>query len=326
MIQTHRRKILATAAAAAIAGLVVPAGSALAAYPDKQVTLVVPYAGGGMGSVFANMVGEILTDQLKQPVVPDYRPGANATLGTDAVAKAAPDGYTLLMVTTSSLTINPTFRKNIRYDPIKDFTPVSMVWIARNVLYTPPQTKTLKQLIDAGISKSLTYGSLGPGSLAHFSSEMLVREAKLQKPVHVPFKGNGQVMTEVTAGRVDFAFGDASGLQLAEAGRVNAIAVTGDKRIASAPKVPTMAELGYPNVGTASWIGIVAPAGTPKAIVDRISQALSDGFKSEAVRAKVTAVGVEVADDLTPGHFDKTIKSDLVRWKKFQQETQITIE
>ncbi len=322
MNQFSRRAVVGAIAATLFASC----GSALAAFPDKPIKMIVPYGGGGMGSVFANMVGELLGERLKQPVVPDYKPGANAMIGTEFAAKAPADGYTLLMVTTSSLTVNPVFRKNVRYDPIKDFTPVSMVWVARNVLYTPTKIKTLKELIDEGQKKSLNYGSLGAGSLAHLSSEMLVREAHLKPPVHLPFKGNGPVMTEVAAGRIDFAFGDTSGLQLAQAGKVQAVAVTGDTRVSAAPTVPTLKELGYPNVGTASWIGIVAPHGTPQAVVDQISKALHEAFSDESVRKKVEALGVEVAPDQSPAYFDKAIHSEIQRWKQFQADTKISVD
>jgi tripartite-type tricarboxylate transporter receptor subunit TctC len=320
---SHIRRSLLGFIAAAFVGA---SGAAMAAFPDKPIRLVVPYGGGGMGTVFAQMVSETLATRLKSPVYVDYKPGANATIGTDLVAKAPADGYTLLMVTTSSLTINPAFLPNVHYDPIKDFTPVSMVWISRNVLYSNPKSaKTLNELIQLGKTRPLAYGSLGAGSLAHLSGEMLVRQANLQS-IHVPYKGQGQVMTEVAGGRLDFAFTDPTGLQLAESGRVQALAVTGPQRLASAPNIPTLAELGYPNVGTLSWIGIVAPAGTPKPIVDLISRELSAAFQDEAMKAKVLSLGVEVAPDLSPAYFDREIRQEVDRWKKFQAETKITVE
>ncbi len=308
------------------ASLLAPGGPALAAFPDKPIKLVIPYGGGGTGTVFANMVADVLSARLKSPVFADYKPGANAAIGTELVAKAPADGYTLLMVTTSSMTINPAFYPKLRYDPIRDFTPVSMVWLSRNVLYSnPAKAKTFTELIQLGRTQSLSYASLGAGTLAHLSSEMLIRQARLDA-IHIPFKGQGQIMTEVAGGRLDFAFTDPTGLQLAESGRVQALAVTGSYRLPTAPQLPTLAELGYPNVGTMSWIGIVAPAGTPKAIVDRISAALRDGFQDPAVRARVLAAGVEVAPDQTPKYFDREIRSELARWKKFQAETKITVE
>lgn len=324
MDDSRRRTLFSLLSAAAMA--LALAGPARAAWPDKPIRLIVPYGGGGMGTVFANMVTEQLGARLKSPVYAEYKPGANAAIGTEFVAKAPPDGYTLLMVTTSSLTVNPAFQPSIHYNPIKDFTPVSMVWTSRNVLYSNPKTaKTLKDLIALGKTKPLAYGSLGPGSLAHLSGEMLVRQAKVQA-IHVPFKGQGQVMTEVAGGRLDFAFTDPTGLQLAESGRVVALAVTGPQRLSSAPNIPTLTELGYPEVGTLSWIGIVAPAGTPKPIVDRISKELAAAFQEPAIKAKVLSFGVEVAPDQSPQYFDREIRSEVDRWKKFQHDTGITVD
>jgi tripartite-type tricarboxylate transporter receptor subunit TctC len=319
MPHLNRRTLLAAVAASTFAT------TALAAFPDKPIRLVVPYGGGGMGSVFGNMVTEVLATQLKSPAFPEYKPGANAVIGTDIVAKSPPDGYTLLMATVSSMAINPAFLPNVKYDPLKDFVPVGIVWMSRNVLYAPPQVKTMKDLLAQGKSKPLSYGSLGVGTLAHLSSEMLLRQGKFEA-VHVPFKGQGQIMTEVAAGRLDFAFTDPAGMQLAQAGRVSALAVTGKQRMATAPNVPTMAELGMPNVGTESWIAIFAPAGTPKDVVDKISGALAAGFAPAEMKAKVAATGAEVAPNMTPQYLESELKSELARWKKFQAETKITIE
>jgi tripartite-type tricarboxylate transporter receptor subunit TctC len=317
MSHPTRRTILIAAGASVLAG------PALAAFPERPIKLVVPYGGGGMGSVFGAMVPEALSSQLKAQAYADYKPGANAAIGTELVAKAAPDGYTLLMATTSSMAINPAFYPDLKYDPLKDFTPVGIVWISRNVLYAS-KAKTVKELVELGKTKSLTYGSAGAGTLAHLSSEMLLRDAGI-KGVHLPFKGQGPVMTELASGRLDFAFTDPTGLGMATSGRVNALAVTGKERLKSAPNIPTMAEAGYPNVGTASWIAIFAPAGTPKDVVERISNALSKGFASDAVRAKVAAAGSEVAPDMSPQTLDKELRIELARWKKFQQDTKITI-
>ena len=323
MHSSRRRSLLALLAGASLAGA---SGPARAAWPDKPVRLVVPYSGGGMGTVFANMVTDVLTARLKTRVYAEFKPGGNAAIGTELVAAAPPDGYTLLMVTASSMAINPAFFKALRYDPIRDFTPVSMVWMSRNVLFSDPaKAKTLKQLVELGRTRSLTYGSLGVGTLAHLSAEMLVRAEHLQA-VHVPYKGQGQIMTELAGGSIDFAFTDPAGLQMAKTGRVQALAVTGTQRLPTEPNLPTLAELGYPNVGMMSWIGIVAPAGTPADVVERISGELAAGFADEALRAKVVAQGVEVAPNMRPDHFGREIRSELERWKKFQAETKITVE
>ena len=317
-----RRTFLATATLAATAGF---SSAAFAAFPDKPIRLVVPYGGGGMGTVFATLVTEVLNAQLKSPAYADYKPGANAVIGTDLVAKAPADGYTLLMATTSSIAINPAFLPNVRYDPLKDFVPVAIVWTSRNVLFGSTDLKSVKDLVALGKKRPLQYGSLGVGTLAHLSSEMLLRATGIEA-VHVPFKGQGQIMTEVAAGRLDFAFTDPAGLALAQGGKVNALAVTGKQRMGTAPNIPTLAEAGFPNVGAESWIAIMAPAGTPKDVVEKISNALSAGFSSEAMKAKVAGTGAEVAPNMAPAFFDRELRSELVRWKKFQQETKITIE
>jgi tripartite-type tricarboxylate transporter receptor subunit TctC len=154
---------------------------------------------------------------------------------------------------------------------------------------------------------------------------MLVRAEHLQA-VHVPYKGQGQIMTELAGGSIDFAFTDPAGLQMARTGRVQALAVTGPQRLPTEPSIPTLGELGYPNVGMMSWIGIVAPAGTPADVVERISSELAAGFADEALRAKVVAQGAEVAPNMRPDHFAREIRTELERWKRFQAETRITVE
>jgi len=315
----NRRSFLAATAAATLAT------PAFAALSDKTIRLVVPYGGGGMGTVFATLVTEVLTAQLESPTYADYKPGANAAIGTELVANAPADGYTLLMATTSSVAINPAFHPRLKYDPLKDFTPVGIVWTSRNVLFGSGGIRTLKQLIALGKTRSLSYGSLGVGTLAHLSAEMLLRETGIEA-VHVPFKGQGQIMTEVAAGRLDFAFTDPTGIALAQAGKVNALAVTGKQRLQSTPTIPTMTELGHPQVGTESWIAIMAPAGTPRDVVEKISNALSTGFSSDAMKAKVAGTGAEVAQNMTPAFFDRELRGELARWKKFQRETKISVE
>ena len=320
MSRFTRRVFLAAAAAVAAFS-----SAAFAAYPDKPIKLIVPYAGGGMGTIFATMVTEQLAQQLKNPVFADYKGGGNAVIGTELAKNSPPDGYTLLMVTTSSIAINPSFLPTAKYDPLKDFTPVSIVWTSRNVLFGNTEVKSLKDLIALGKKKSLSYGSLGVGSLAHLSSEMMIRETGIQA-VHIPFKGQGQIVTEVAGGRLDFAFTDPAGIALAAGGKMNALAVTGRQRLSTAPNIPTFAELGFPNIGTESWIAIMAPAGTPKDIVDKLSGALSAAFSSPEMKAKVAATGAEVAPNMTPAFFEKELRAEVPRWKKFQQETKISIE
>lgn len=324
MMWVSGRAILCLAAAVVL-GL---AGNAMAAFPDKPIRLVIPYAGGGMGSVFGTTVSERLAARLSSPVYAEYKPGANGAIGTEIVARSPADGHTLLMVTTSTLTINPALYPKLSYDPLKDFTPVAMVLISRNVLYTyPEKASTLKDLIQLAASKpeGLSFGSLGIGTLGHLTGEMLRRQANINA-IHIPFKGQGQVMTEVAAGRLDFAFGDPSGLQMAASGRVRALAVTGPQRIASAPNVPTLSELGFPGVGTLSWVGIVAPAGTPKNVVDRISAELKKAFDEDAVKAKMSSLGQDIASDMSPAYFDREIRGELERWKRFQADARISVE
>lgn len=320
LIMTHTRR----AALTALAGISWAASQrTLAASPP--IRLVIPYGGGGMGTIFANLVTEILTAELGTSVYADYKPGANGAVGTELVARAAPDGRTLAMVTTSALSINPAFMPALRYDPLKDFAPVGMVWLARNVLYGNPQTApTLAALLKLGKSRPLNYGSLGVGSLAHLTAEMLLRKAGIEA-VHVPYKGQGQVMAEVAGGRLDFAFTDPSGLPLAAAGRVAALAVTGPARLPSAPQLATLEEQGFAGVGALSWIGIAAPAGTPTAVLERVSAALAKGFSSAAMKAKVLELGCEVAPDMSPRHLQETLAREVPQWKRFQAETRISI-
>ena len=219
---------------------------AVAAYPEKPIILIVPYSPGGMGTSFGNMVSAALTGSLGQNVLVDYRPGANGSLGAARVAKAAPDGYTLLMAVNSTMAINPNLYPKLPYDPLKDFAAVAMVYTNSNLLYVNAASpiRSVGDLIAAARANpgKLSFGSAGNGASSHLSGEMLKQLAKVDV-VHVAYKGNNPALVDLMGGQVDFVFSDTSALPYVASGKLRALAVTGPKRLAAAD-IPTMEEAG----------------------------------------------------------------------------------
>jgi tripartite-type tricarboxylate transporter receptor subunit TctC len=300
-----------------------------AAYPDKLVTLIVPYAPGGMGSLFGNLVSEATGHGLGKPVIVDYRPGANGSLGAGYVAKATADGYTLLMATNSTMTINPALYAKLPYDPVKDFAPVSMVWFSSNVLVVNASSpyKSVQDLVDAAKRSpgKLTFGSSGIGATPHLSGEMLNQMAKIDT-THVPYKGISPAITGLLGGQVDFVFSDTSSLPFIAAGKLRALAVTSAQRLSVLPDVGTMGEAGLKDFIVTTWYGIVAPAGTPDSVVSTLNREITRAVRDPQVRARMKTIGVEPAEDTSSGYLADTTRKDLDKWKRFIAATGIKAE
>lgn len=305
------------------------AAPAFAAYPDKPITLIVPYPPGGMGSTFGNMVSEALSPALGQRVVVDYRPGANGALGAGVVAKAAPDGYTLLMAVNSTMAINPSLYRSLPFDPLKDFSPVSMVFTSSNVLVVPADSpvKSVKDLVALAKSKpgKIFYGSAGNGSTPHLSGEMF-RQVSGAPVVHVPYRGSGPAIVDLLGGQLDFMFVDTSVLPQVRAGKLRALAVTGRQRLGAAPELPTMAELGLKDFYIDTWYSIAAPAGTPPDVIEKLNAAVAAMVRDPAMQARMRAIGVDPATDTSAKYLDGIIRSDTARWKKFIAGTDIHLD
>jgi tripartite-type tricarboxylate transporter receptor subunit TctC len=260
-------------------------------YPRGPVTIIVPFAPGGSVDIVARNVAQALHDKLGQPFVVDYRQGGNSRIATQYVARAKPDGYTLLLFS-GSFMVNPSTYKDLPYDTLKDFAPVSMLGENANVLVVSPKlgVGNLKELIDVAKSRprGLSYGSAGVGGPLHLATELFRNAAKLEM-VHVPYRGTGALFPDLMSGAIDLAVVSIpSGLALIKGGQIKAVAVTGAGRAPNLPDVPTLTELGMP-LQTAVPYGLVAPARTPKDVIDRLSQALAEIITSDAIKERFAA-------------------------------------
>jgi tripartite-type tricarboxylate transporter receptor subunit TctC len=260
-------------------------------YPRGPVTIIVPFAPGGSVDIVARNVAQALQEKLGQPFVVDYRQGGNSRIATQYVARAKPDGYTLLLFS-GSFMVNPSTYKDLPYDTLKDFVPVSMLGENANVLVVSPKlgVSSLRDLIEVAKSRSrgLSYGSAGVGGPLHLATELFKNATKLEM-VHVPYRGTGAMFPDLMSGSIDLAVVSIpSGLALIKGGQIKAVAVTGAERAPNLPDVPTLTELGIP-LQTAVPYGLVAPARTPHDVIERLSQALAEIIKSDAIKERFAA-------------------------------------
>jgi tripartite-type tricarboxylate transporter receptor subunit TctC len=285
-------------------------------YPTRPIRLVVASSAGGASDILARMLGQKLSDELHQQVVVDNRGGASGVIGTDIVAKAMPDGYTLLIIQ-PSLTINPSMMRKLPYDAIRDFAPVSLVVNAAQIMTVNPSVpaKNVKDLIALAKAKpgQLMFGSPGVGASPHLTAEFFKLKAGIDMP-QVPFKGSGMAFVSLISGEVSAAFSTVlSAMPHIKSGKIRPLAVTTLKRVQVLPDVPTMAESALPDFETSQWFGILAPAGTPRRIIDRLYQALLRGASSPDVKDRLTAQGVEVVNK-RPEEFAAVIKRETAQW------------
>jgi tripartite-type tricarboxylate transporter receptor subunit TctC len=288
---------LAACALLAAAIAVHAGGAAAQAYPVKPIRLMVPFPPGGSTDIVARIVAQKLSAQLGQPLVIENRGGAGGTLGTAVVARAAPDGYSLLVGSTSTHVVAPSVYSKLEYDPIKDFAPVGLMAVSPYLLVVNSSVpaKTVKELV--GLMKSkpgqMNYASAGVGSTTHLAMEML-KSASGTFALHIPYSGNGPAGTAVVAGQVEILFGSLPALlPHSKSGRVRAIAVGTPKRSASLPDVPTIAESGYPGFDASLWLAIFAPAGTPAAIVERLNKEIVAAVSAPDTRDTLDKNGAE---------------------------------
>ena len=288
-------KMLAVAALAAI-GCVAPVHAQT--YPTKPVTLVVPYPAGGANDMLGRLIGQKLSESLGQQLIIDNRPGAGTLIGASIVAKAAPDGYTLLVGGFASNAVSPILFK-AEYDPLTAFEPIGLFGTAPMVVITHPNSKykTLKDVVDAAKAKpgEIMYGSSGNGSPLHLAGEMFTAQAKVNM-THVPYKGGSAHILDLIGGRLDVIFDTSTNsTPLIKGGKVRPIAVSSKTRIPDFPDVPTFAEAGYPDFTVNGWYALYAPAKTPKPIVDKLSAELQKVLKMPEVIEKLRGVGVAPA-------------------------------
>jgi tripartite-type tricarboxylate transporter receptor subunit TctC len=309
-----RSKIVGTMIAL-IAAMISPA--AAAEYPTRPMTLVLGFAPGGPSDVIARILSRKLEQLVRQPIVIENRAGAGGSVAGQMVARAAPDGYTLLLATGSILAINQHLYKNIGYDAEKDFEPISVVGTQTNVLYVHPSVpaRSLTELIALAKANpgKLNFGSGGNGTPAHLAGELLKIEAKLDM-THVAYRGTGPALQDVIAGHIQMAFSPAAPVVThVQSGAVQPIAVTTLARTAILPDVPTIAELGFPGFEATTWHGIVAPAGTPRGVVAALHRAMNEALNDPETRNALTNLGVDVVAN-TPDEFRAYIRSEIPKW------------
>lgn len=286
-------------------------------YPTKPIKIIVPYPAAGTPDILAREIASKLTAVLKQQVIVDNRPGAGGNIGSDLVAKSAPDGYTLIMGTVATHSINQSLYKKLPFDPIKDFAPIILVTTTPNVLVVNPKlpVKTVRDLIALAKSKpgELTFSSGGNGTSHHLGG-MLFQKLTGVQMTHVPYKGSGAALPDLIGGQVDMMFDNLpSSMPHIKSGKLRAIATTGITRSAVLPELPTVAESGIPGFEITAWFGLLAPAKTPPAIIDRLNFEVTKILKLPDIKARFIAQGAEPAPG-TPQHLGAFIKEKTAQW------------
>jgi tripartite-type tricarboxylate transporter receptor subunit TctC len=296
-------------------------------YPSAPIKLIVPFAPGGFTDVVARMLAEKLTPELGQPVVVENRMGAGSTIGTDFVAKSAPDGYTLVLISTTHV-IGPWLYKKLPYDAIKSFAPITKVVDSPYVLVVNPKVpaKSVSELI--ALAKStpgkLDYASSGNGSSQHLAAALFATMANI-KINHVPYRGSGQALTDIIGGQVSMGFlGVTAALPQIAAGRLRALAVTTKQRSPDLPNVPTLDEAGIKGYEANIWLGLLAPAGTPKPILDKLHDATAKVMQGPETAKALETAGLTLS--LTSeAEFESLLKSESAKWGKVVQDTGATV-
>jgi tripartite-type tricarboxylate transporter receptor subunit TctC len=300
--------------------LALVAGAAFAQpYPSKPIHFVVPYPAGGPLDAVARLLGQKVSESVKQPVVVENKAGAGGNIGADYVAKAAPDGYTILMGAVATHAINPTLYASIPYDPVRDFIPVTQVASTPNVLVVNPSipASSVKEFIAYAKANpgKLNFGSGSTGSAGHLAGELFKSMAGVQM-THIPYKGAAPAMQDLIAGQVQLMFDNlASSLAQVRAGKVKALAVTTAKRSPLAPDLPTIAESGLPGFDINTWFGIFAPANTPRDIVDRLHNEFANALAAPDVREKMLNLGAEPVSS-TPEQFAAYIRAEAAKYAR----------
>jgi len=293
-------------------------------WPQKPIHVIVPYPPGGTSDILARALGPKITEALRQPVVVENKPGATGNLGADFVAKAAPDGYTLLLADIGSLAISPSVFAELPFDPVKDFTPVAMVAYSPHILAVNPSVPagSVKELVALAREKpnSLNFAVSGIGGANHLAGIDFAMRTGV-KWTYIPYKGGSQAISDVMGGQAQVLFnGMLATYPMVKQGRLKAIAVSSAKRFAAAPDIPTVAESGLPGFETGSWQGIVAPANTPRAIVIRLHDAVAKILETPDMRARLDQAGAELRPQ-SPEQFGQFIRSEKARWAKVVKES-----
>jgi len=286
-------------------------------YPNKPVRIIVPYPAGGVADLLPRIVGEKLSSKWGQPVVVENKPGASGNIGMAEGARAAPDGYTLVLAPTGNLTVNPTLFPNLGFDTRRDLTPVTLLGQSPNVLVVHPSmpAKNFRELVAYARANpgKLNFASPGEGSGAHLASELLNQEAGI-RTVHIPYKGLAPAVNDLLGGQVQMMFaGISTVIQHVKAGKLVALAIASPKRNPHLPDVPTVAESGIPGFDVTSWYGLVVRAGTPPTIIEKIQRDASEALHMPEVQAKLSDLGLEPVGN-TPAEFAALIDAETTKW------------
>lgn len=292
-------------------------------YPNKPVRLIVPFAAGGSTEVLARVIAQKLTEGWGQPVVVDIRPGAGGTIGADIAARAAPDGYTLVMVAIGHA-VNPTLYRKLPYDTERDFAPITLVANVTNALVVHPSVpaSSVGELIALAKAKpgQLNYASGGAGSGAHLAAELFKWMAQVNI-MHVPYKGVGQAVTDLLGGQMHIMMSTLPVvIQHVKSGRLRGLAVTTKTRSPTAPELPTIAEAGLPGYEMSQWFGLLAPAGTPQIVLGKLNREVAAVLGQRDVRERLAAQGAEATSN-TPEEFARHIRSEIIKWAKVIKES-----
>jgi tripartite-type tricarboxylate transporter receptor subunit TctC len=319
------RRILGAAAAALV--LVMPAWAQ--DYPTKPIKLIVPFPPAGGTDVLSRAISQSISNNTKWVIVIDNKPGAGGNIGLDAAAKSPNDGYTIAMGQTANLAVNPTLYGKLPFDPLKDFEPIALVSSQPLILVVDNKSpyKNLKDFVEAAKASpgKFNMASSGSGTIGHIGGELFQRRAGI-KMAHVPYKGAGPAVTDLMGGSVDCFFGNTQAVGgLVTGGKLRPIAVTSPKRLANFPDVPTVAEQGYPGFDAATWSGLVAPAGTPKAIVDKLNAEATKALSNPEMKAKLQEDGSTPLGG-SPKEFAEFIKAENVKWGNAVRDAGIKLE
>jgi tripartite-type tricarboxylate transporter receptor subunit TctC len=297
-------------------------------YPSRPIHLIVPYAAGGAADSVARIFAKRVGETIGQAIVIENRGGGGAIIGTEFVNKSEPDGYTLLLGQSGPISINPAVYKNLPYDPVKDFAPISMTTAYPYLMVVSPAlgVKTLKEFVALAKSKpgELNYGTTGVGASNHLVTELFDSKAGI-KMTHIPYRGTALAVTDLLAGHVQVVFADPiSALQHINAGTLIALAVTSKDRSSVAPAVPTIAESGYPGFDAIAWHGILAPANTPPAIVTRLNAKIVEALKDPETRTLLEKQAMQIVGS-SPEAFAGFIKQDIAIWKEVADQARIEV-
>ncbi|WP_171020044.1 tripartite tricarboxylate transporter substrate binding protein [Hydrogenophaga sp. 2FB] len=313
----RRHLVTLSVALAAMAAPVM--ASAQAPYPNRPITLIVPFGLGGETDIFARALSQDLGEALGQSIVVVNRAGATGMIGTEAVVRSKPDGYTLVFGTAATHALNMVVYKKVPYHPLKDFEPVALVGTVPVILYTHPSMPGNARDFIAKLKadpQKYFYGSAGL-STTYLSVEMFLHAAQVPASNVVSYKGNGEAMQALVGGQVQF-LGASLGLgrELVKGGKLNAVAVMSDKRLAAAPEIPTLAESASLPLSVGTWNVVMAPVGTPKEIVDRLNHALNEVLKKPSLQSRLTGYGISPVTDSTPASTAKFVEAEIVKWRE----------